>query len=92
MRDIKVCGQLLVRSLAAEQLAQAHFGPAEMVNLVHRVKGHADGLALAGERAADALANLEHAVSRELRALARVEAIHCEHEADVALVDEVEER
>jgi hypothetical protein len=56
------------------------------------VDGQPDGAALLGHRAADRLANPERGVGREAEAAPVVELLHRAHEADRALLDQVQQR
>ena len=67
-------------------------GAADLVELLDDVHRDADRARLVGERAGDRLADPPGRVGRELEALAVVELLRGAHEAERALLDEVEER
>ena len=63
-----------------------------MEHFVHDVNRQTDGLGLIGERALDGLLDPPGTVGGELGALGGVETFDGLHQADVALVDQVEQR
>ena len=54
--------------------------------------GQADGAAVVGDGAADGLADPPGGVGRELEAAAELEAVDRLHQADVAFLDQIEQR
>ena len=85
-------GQFLVGRLAPEDLLQFHGGAAHLGNLVHQMDGQPDGLGLVGQGALDGLLDPPRAVGGELAALGRVKPLHRLHQADVAFVDQIQQR
>ena len=83
---------LLGAGLAAELLEQLALDAHELVDGLHHVHGDADGAGLVGDGARDGLADPPGGVRRELEALRVVELLHRADEAEVALLDEVEEQ
>ena len=77
------------RASSVRELALDAPDAVELLDDVHR---HADRAALVGERASDRLADPPGGVGRELVAAAVVELLDRAHEADRALLDQVEER
>jgi hypothetical protein len=71
------------------QIAPGHAHPVHHLEHVH---GDADGARLVGDGPADRLADPPGGVSGELKASAVIELLHRPQEAQVALLDEVEER
>ena len=82
----------LVGRLAAQHLQELHRHAAQLGNLVHQMDGEADGFALVGEGALDGLLDPPRAVGGELATFLGVKALDGFHQADVALVDEIEQR
>jgi hypothetical protein len=62
------------------------------VDVLDHVHRDADGARLVGERAGDGLADPPRGVRAELEAAPVVELLDGAHQADVALLDEVEQR
>src|SRR3954447_15009376 len=85
-------GDLVGGRLAAELGDQLALGAADLVELLDDVDGDADRARLVGERTGDRLADPPGRVRRELEALAVVELLRGAHEAERALLDEVQER
>ena len=85
-------GDLLARRLAAVLLDQAAADADELVDRLDHVDRDADGAGLVGDGAGDGLADPPGGVGRELVALAVVELLDGADEADVAFLDQVEER
>src|SRR6266542_5337389 len=90
-RDAHDLGQLLVAGLAAKLLEHAAALAHQPVDRLDHVDGNADGAGLVGDRAGDRLADPPGRVGRELEALAVVELLGGAHEAERALLDQVEE-
>ena len=86
-----VDGQLLGRRLALELLQQLALDAVQLVDRLDHVHGHADRARLVGDAARDGLADPPRRVGRELVAAAPVVLLDGAHEADVALLDEIEE-
>ena len=78
--------------LAAQVLEELALHADELVDLLDHVHRHADGARLVGDGPGDRLADPPGGVGRELVALAVVELLDGADEAEVALLDEVEER
>ena len=85
------CGDLLDRRLAAELLDQHAGGAGQLVDGLDHVHRDADGARLVGDGAGDRLADPPGGVGGELVAAAVLELVHRLHQADVALLDQVEE-
>ena len=84
-------GQLLGRGLALELLHQLALDAVQLVDRLDHVHGHADRARLVGDAARDRLADPPRRVGRELVAAAPVVLLDGAHQADVALLDEIEE-
>ena len=82
----------VVVGIARELGAELALDAADAVELLDDVHRHADRAALVGQRAGDGLADPPGGVGRELVAAAVVELLDRAHEADRALLDQVEER
>src|SRR5215207_6168841 len=85
-------GDLLRGRLAAELGDQLALRAADLVELLDDVDRDADRARLVGQRASDRLADPPGRVGRELEALAVVELLRGTHQAERALLDQVEER
>ena len=85
-------GQLGGGGLAPERLEQRGRRLRQHRHRVDEVGGQPDGAGLVGDAAADRLADPPGGVGGELEALAVVELLDRPHQAEVALLDEVEER
>ena len=81
-----------MRRLAAGAGDDGLRGARDAVVRVEHVHGDAHRAALVGERAADRVTNPPRRVGREAVAARVIEALDRLHEADVALLDEVDER
>ena len=90
--DVHLLGELLRRGLAAQVLEQLALDAAELVDDLDHVHRDADGAGLVGHRAGDGLADPPRRVGRELVALGVVELLDRTDQAEVALLDEVQER
>src|SRR5829696_1578626 len=88
-RDVR---DLLRRGLAAELRDELALRAADLVELLDHVDRDADRAGLVGERAGDRLADPPRRVGGELEALAVVELLRGAHQAERALLDEVQER
>ena len=84
-------GDLFARRLAAQFLNQLAAGADELVDGLDHVHRNADGAGLVRDGAGDGLANPPGGVGRELVAAAVFELVDGLHQADVALLNEVEE-
>ena len=91
-RDARLLGQFLVGGLAAEVLVHLALDPGELVDLLDEVDGQPDGAALVGHAAGDRLTDPPRGVGRELEALGVVELLHRADQAQVALLDQVQQR
>src|SRR5205823_12925273 len=85
-------GDLGWRRVTVELLRQLAGDLAESVDDLDHVDGHPDRARLVGERTADRLADPPGRVGRELEAAPVVELADRAHQAEVALLDQVEER
>ena len=90
--DPRDLGDLVGGGLAAQLGDELALGAADLVELLDDVHRDADRARLVGERAGDRLADPPGRVGRELEALAVVELLRRAHEAERALLDQVEER
>src|SRR6516164_7482244 len=77
----------LAANLVEHQLPRTH----DLVDDLNHVNGYADGARLILERTTDRLPNPPGGVSRELEAAPIFELVDSLHQADVALLDQVEE-
>ena len=84
-------GQLVDGRLALELLLHLALGAHHPVHGLDHVHRDADGAGLVGDRAGDRLADPPRGVGGELEALGVVELVDRPHQAEVALLDEVEE-
>ena len=75
-----------------DSLQQLALDAHELVDGLHHVHGDADGAGLIGDGARDGLADPPGGVRRELEALRVVELLDGADEAEVALLDKVEEQ
>ena len=91
-RQTHLLADLLGAGLAAELLQQLALDAHELVDGLHHVHGDADGAGLIGDGARDGLADPPGGVRRELEALRVVELLDGADEAEVALLDKVEEQ
>ena len=91
VQKLHLQGDLLGPGLAAQLLQQAPRDADEPVDGLHHVHGDADRAGLVGDGAGDGLANPPGGVGGELEALAVLELLHGADEADVALLDQVEQ-
>ena len=87
----RALGQLLGRGLAAHLVDHEPVHPRDPVERLHHVHGDADGPGVVRDGAGDGLPDPPRGVGRELEPAPVLEAVHRLHEADVALLDEVEE-
>src|SRR6266508_737463 len=90
-RDEHPLADLLRGRLATELLQEPARHADELVDRLHHVDRDADGARLVGDGARDRLPDPPRRVGRELVALAVVELLDRADEADVPLLDEVEE-
>src|SRR5215210_423718 len=91
-KDAELARYLLLGGLAAEALHHAPVRAVVLVYLLYHVHRDADGAALVGDRAGDSLPDPPRRVGRELKALGRVELLRSPYQAEVAFLDQVEER
>jgi hypothetical protein len=84
-------GEFFRRGLAAHLLDHLPGDAVELVDGLDHVHRDADGARLVGDGAGDGLANPPGGVGRELVAAAVFELVHRLHQADVALLDQVQE-
>jgi hypothetical protein len=89
--QLHLLGDLLGRRLAAELLHEVARGADELVDRLDHVHRDADGARLIGDGAGDGLTDPPRRVGAELVPAAVLELVHRLHQADVALLDEVEE-
>ena len=82
---------LRVRGLPPELLGQALLGGVELGQGLADVDGEADGAPLVGDGAGDGLADPPGGVGGELEPPAPVELLHRPHQAQVALLDQVDQ-
>ena len=87
-----LCGEFLVGGFAAEVLMQLALDPGQLVHLLDQVNGQPDGAALIGHAASDRLTDPPRGVGRELEALCVVELLHRADQAEVAFLNQVEQR
>src|SRR6266542_6345001 len=89
--DVQLVGKLAVARFAAELLIELAADALQLVHLLYQVHGQPDRARLVGHRAADRLADPPGGVCRELEALGVVELLDSTDQAEVALLDQVEE-
>ena len=85
-------GQFLVGGLTAEVLVHLPLDPGELVHLLNQVHGQPDGAALVGHATGDCLPDPPGGVRGELEALGVVELLHRADQAEVAFLDQVQQR
>src|SRR5690606_6431253 len=90
-RELHLLRDLLRGGLAADLLHQVAAGADELVDGLDHVDRDADGPRLVGDRAGDGLTDPPRRVGAELVAALVLELVHGLHEADVALLDQVQE-
>ena len=86
------CASSACVGLAAELLAHLAADALQLVDLLDQVDGQPDGARLVGHRPADRLPDPPGGVGRELEALGVVELLDRTDQAQVALLDQVQER
>ena len=89
---VELLGQLLRGGLAAQVLEHLALHAGQLVDDLDHVHRDADGARLVGHRAGDRLADPPRRVGRELEALGVVELLDRTDQAEVALLDEVQEQ
>src|SRR5574342_409466 len=90
-RQLHLLGDLLRRRLAPQLLHQVAAGADELVDGLDHVHRDADGAGLVGDGAGDGLPDPPGGVGGELVAALVLELVHRLHEADVPLLDQVQE-
>ena len=90
-RQAAAVGQLVERGLALELLVHLALHAQHPVHALDHVHRDADGAGLVGDAAGDGLTDPPRGVGGELEALGVVELVDRTHQAEVALLDEVEE-
>src|SRR5262252_4855107 len=90
-RHVHALGDLFGIGLAAELLDERARGAGQLVDRLDHVDRNADGPGLVRDRAGDRLADPQRRVGRELVAAAVLELLGRLHQADVHLLDQVEE-
>src|SRR5947209_2777747 len=90
-RDVHALCDLFRAGFTPKLLVQLPRGADELVDGLDHVRRDADGAGLIRDRARDRLTDPPGRVGRELVAAAVLELVHGLHQADVALLDEVEE-
>src|SRR5438093_3193393 len=90
-RDVHPLGDLLRGRLAAQLLHQRPRRADQLVDRLDHVHRDADRPGLVGDGAGDGLADPPRGVGRELVAALVLELVHGLHQADVALLDQVQE-
>ena len=88
---VQLDGQLLRGGLTSQVLKHLALHAGELVDDLDHVHRDADGAGLVSHRAGNGLANPPGGVGGELEALGVVELLHGADEAQVALLDEVQE-
>ena len=88
---VELLGELLRSGLAAEVLQHLALDAGQLVDDLDHVHRDADGAGLVGHRAGDRLPDPPGGVRRELVALGVVELLDRADQAEVALLDQVEE-
>src|SRR5438128_1803542 len=85
-------GNLLRLGFATQHLDQLPRGANQLVDELDHVRRETDGARLIGNGARDRLPNPPRGIRRKLVTAAVLKLVHCLHQADVALLDQVEER
>ena len=88
---IQLFGDLVRRRLAPQLLEEDARSAGEAVDRLHHMHGDADGAGLVRDRARDRLPDPPRRVRRKLEALLVIELLDRLHQAEVALLDQVEE-
>ncbi len=91
-QEVHLQRDLFGRRLAAQLLHQPALGADLPVDALHHVHGDADRARLVGDGPADRLADPPGGIGAELEAQRGVELLHRPQQADVALLDQVQER
>ena len=91
-RDAQVLGQLFVGGIPAVLGEQGPLRPGQLAQLLRDVHGHPDRAGLLGQRPADRLPDPPRGVRGELVPLGVVELLDRPDQAEVALLDDVEQR
>ena len=91
-RGVEGLGQLLAAGLAAHALRELEPRAVQLAQSVVDVDGKTDRAGTVRDRARDALADPPGRVRRELEPAAPVEELDGTHQADVAFLDQVEQR
>jgi hypothetical protein len=91
-RELHLAADLLGGGLAAQVLEELALDADQLVDRLDHVHRDADGAGLVGDGPGDGLADPPGGVGGELEALVVVELLHGPDEAEVALLDEVEEQ
>ena len=89
--NVHALGDLCRRGFTAQLLDQLPRGANKLVDDLDHVHREPDGSRLIGNGAADRLANPPRGICGKLVAAAVLELVHCLHQTDVALLDQVEE-
>jgi hypothetical protein len=90
-RNVHALGDLFTGRLATELLHQLAARPHQLIDRLDHVHRDADGARLIGNRAGDGLADPPSRVGRKLVAAAPFELVHGLHQANVALLDQIQE-
>src|SRR3974377_2501433 len=91
-RHMELLGQLLRRRLAAYLVEHLLPRTRDLVDHLNHVNGYTDRARLILERATNRLPNPPSGVGRELEATSIFELIDCLHQADVAFLNQGEDR
>src|SRR5581483_4471799 len=89
--DFHALGNLFRGRLPPVFLHQLPRGPDELVDRLDHVHGNADGPRLVGDGSSDRLADPPGGVGREFVSPPVLELVHGFHQADIALLDQVQE-
>src|SRR5713226_7272082 len=89
--NVHALGNLFRRGFAAQRLDQLPRGANQLVDDLGHVYRDANGARLIGNGSADCLANPPRGIGGKLVAASVFELVHRLHQADVALLDQVEE-
>src|SRR5712692_1943242 len=89
--DVHALGDFFAGRLAAEFLHELAAGAHQLVDRLDHVHRNADGARLVGDRARDGLPNPPCRIRRKFVPAAPLELVHRLHQADVALLNQVEE-
>ena len=90
--ELELSRQFFIGRLTPDVLLEPPRDPRQLVDRLDHVHRDADGARLVGNRAGDRLSDPPRGVRAELIALAELELLDRPHQADVALLDQIQQR